>query len=504
MGIVFRQSVKTTIVVFLGAFLGAILILLTTKFVVDKQQFGFTRNLITQAALTAQILVFGFNSTMAVYVHNYADDIRKRNLIVSVALAVPMLLFLIALVPYFVFKDFIVHHYQPNDIPYIKQFYGLLPVSVFFFLAQVILEQFLATQRLVAFSAFIREVILRLLNIGVVVLYAAGIFSFHQLVYGIVFIYLVPVAVFSYLSFKEKKLRFAFDVNLLSKEEYTDIFKFTIFHFLLVLSILLNSSLDAICLPLYDKNGLASLAPYAIAGYLISIVQIPNKAMVQPTMNVIAQAYAREDMPHVRQLFTRSSINILIATCFIIAVLCSNIKNMTQVIGNHYDEIGVIFFILLIGKFVDIATGLNDVLLSITKHYKFNFYNAFALVFVLSILLRVLIPKYGIYGAAWSATIVTILSNVTKYIYILAKLKMQPLTANSFLVIVATVPAIAVGYYFPYLFTAFRHVYFYSFFDAIIRSVLVFVVYLSMLLWLKPSPDLVEYLGNIKKNKRLF
>ena len=84
------------------------------------------------------------------------------------------------------------------------------------------------------------------------------------------------------------------------------------------------------------------------------------------------------------------------------------------------------------------------------------------------------------------------------------EMAMQPFSDKTWRVLVAALPALAVGYFFPYLFDPERHVYVHTFIDAGIRCALIAIVYIAMLLWLKPSPDLVEYVGLIKKNKRLY
>ena len=115
-----------------------------------------------------------------------------------------------------------------------------------------------------------------------------------------------------------------------------------------------------------------------------------------------------------------------------------------------------------------------------------------------------MIPRYGIYGAAWSNTITLMLFNIIKYLFIKKKLGMVPFTSKTLLVIVAGIPALAAGYFFPYLFEPARHIYVHTFLDVIMRSTVIIIVYLLMLLWLKPSDDLVEYIASIKKNKRLY
>jgi O-antigen/teichoic acid export membrane protein len=87
------------------------------------------------------------------------------------------------------------------------------------------------------------------------------------------------------------------------------------------------------------------------------------------------------------------------------------------VLNKDYSQVGLVFIILCVGRFVDLATGLNDAVLSITKHYKFTFYVSLAMTVLLFVLIKILVPVYGIYGAAWSTSITLITFNICKYIF---------------------------------------------------------------------------------------
>jgi O-antigen/teichoic acid export membrane protein len=163
-----------------------------------------------------------------------------------------------------------------------------------------------------------------------------------------------------------------------------------------------------------------------------------------------------------------------------------------------------VVLILTLGQLINISTGMNDQILSITNYYKFSFYVSVFISVVLYVLLRVLIPQYGIYGAAWSNTITLVLFNAVKLVFIHRKLGMLPFSMRTLRVVVAALPALAAGYLLPRLFDAMANVYIGAMADAALRSLAIVLVYVAMLLWLKPSADLDEYLATVRKNKRLF
>ena len=504
MGIVFRQSAKNAIIVLAGAFLGALILWLQAQYIPNKHQLGFTQDLIVYTVTFSQLLLVGLNTTLAVYIHRLSDKEEKRKLLITLCVAIPVILTGIGTVFYFLFSSGIINYFTEEDRPIIRQYFSLFPIFTLLFIFQLLMEQYLASQMKVAVAAFTREIVLRLINIVLLILFAYGHISFEILVIGTVLMYLIPVSLLLILSVKTSAFGLNFNLRDFNRSEYLDMAKFSWYHLLLSVSIMFMGYMDLMLLPHYDKSGLGAVAVYRYAVFLIVILQMPSKALTPASFTSLAQAYTNNEMNRTRDLFTRSSINIFIPTiCMAILIFC-NLNNAVAIIRNNYSAMIPLFSILFIGSIINIATGMNDQVLSIANYYKFNFYLALFLITILYFLLRFMIPRYGIYGAAWSNTITLMLFNIIKYLFIKKKLGMVPFTSKTLLVIVAGIPALAAGYFFPYLFEPARHIYVHTFLDVIMRSTVIVIVYLLMLLWLKPSDDLVEYIASIKKNKRLY
>ncbi len=473
MGIVFRQSVKTLIVVFVGAILGALIIWLSTKYIA-KQQLGFTNSLTTFAVTAAQLVMMGFNHTMAVYINRYAQDERKRKLLLTLCFGIPFIILLISSVLYFLLKPWIVGHFQAADAPLMEQYYAWLPVYILFFVYQVLLEQYLNLQLKVAIAAFMREVLLRILNIALLLIFAFEIISFRSFVICSVLVNVVHVSIF------------------LLEKEYKDIRIFSTYHALLPIAIILISTMDILLLPFYDHKGFVSVAVYRVAAFFISFMLLPMKALIPASHTMLSRAFAEGNKEHAADIYTRTSINILIATVGISVMLFCNLGNILLIIKNGYTDIIPVFTILLFGNIVNVACGMNDQVLSITDHYKFNFFLSLGLIVFLYLLIRLLVPQFSVYGAAWSTTSAIIIFSLIKLLFVWKKLNMQPFSVNTLFVFGAAIPALVVGYFFPHVLDQSRHVYVRTFADASLRCLVVITIYLLMLWWLKPKRSYLE------------
>ena len=498
MGIVFRQSVKTSIVVLGGALLGGLIIWLSTKYIPDQQQFGFTRTLTNQAVTLSQILLFGLSSTLFVFTHRYATDTNKRNALFTICITLPLVIVAVVSVFYVLFKGWILNHYQPADKPLMAEYFMWLPAYTLLFLYMTILEQYLGSQMKVAVSAFMREIVLRVLNIILIILFAFNIISFHTLVVGSVLIYLEPILVYLYLSMQVKDFRFLLNLKIFSLDEYKEMLHFTWYHFLLSISVTLLGTMDILLIPFYNHAGIRLVAIYAVAVYIISFLQIPAKAFLPASFSILTKAFTDNDLVKAKDLFIRSSLNLIIPTTGIAILLLCNMNNAVAIVGTgkNYADIVPVFQVLLLGRMFDIATGMNDQVLSITNYYKFNFYLSLILIVVLYALIRIFVPGYGVVGAAWSTTTAIIIFNTIKCIFVWKKLGMQPFSRRTIIVIICGAVAFIPGYLIPAIQNPIL--------DGVVRSIIIIITYLIMLVWLKPSNDLVEYIASVLKNKRLF
>ena len=243
MGIVFRQSAKNSLVVMTGSILGALVLWLNMKYT-SHQQLGFTRTITNYAVAFSQIMISGLSTTLIVYIHRFSFESVKRKLLITLCLIIPGIVGILFSIVYFLCRDVIFRNCMPEDLAFMKHYFYWLPVFTLFFLYMNILEYYLGSQLKVAVAAFMREVVLRIINILLILLFGFGVINFSFLLAGLILTYLIPISIFLYLSVKTKGFGITFNLNYFSKDEYKEMANFTWFHFLLSITILLMSYLD--------------------------------------------------------------------------------------------------------------------------------------------------------------------------------------------------------------------------------------------------------------------
>ncbi len=495
MGIVFRQSIKTSIVTLTGAVLGAFITFLYT-YVLTKAEVGLVTNILFTGAIVQYMVMLGFSSTIAIFTQKYDEQDERRKTLFTLGIIVTLSAAAIFTVLFMMLKDPIINLYDVEDQPLLRKYYFLVPLLVVFWSMVSIFDNYLVAHVKIAISAFAREALLRMLNIALLGLLFLKIITVNQFIIGTVLVYLIPLAMLIVVASRTKGFGFSTNFSVFSKKEYRDIIHFSWYHVLMIVSMNILNYMDTLLLGPLDNNGIESAAVYSRAVLIAGMMMMPFRAMATSSLPILNDAYINGDNDKIKDLFSRAGINILIAGVGMFVLMGVNLDNAVAILPEGYEAVKPLVLILMLGKLIDMATGLNNELISISKYYKFNFWVSGLLVVMVYTLDRIYIPQYGTFGAAWVATASLATFNILKMIFLYAKMKLHPFTNGSLLVLVAGAIAAIAGYLLPYMWNPFV--------DAVIRSAAVMIIYLAILLWLKPSHDLLTYISNIREHKRLF
>lgn len=242
------------------------------------------------------MLMLGVNSTLCVYIYRYAEQELKRKALIALSFIVPGIAVTVFTIVIFLIKPWLLHHFQPEDIPFMNRYFTWLPVYTALFIYTTLLEQYLGTQFKVAISAFMREVLLRIASILLIVLYGFGYISFDVLFIGSVLIYFLPLVIFLWLAFRLEQFGLSLQFKSFPRSEYKEMIHFSWYHFLLSMVFLFMVYMDSLLLPFYDHKGFVALAVYSIAVYLSSLLQIPYRSVTPASFAVLAKAFADNDI----------------------------------------------------------------------------------------------------------------------------------------------------------------------------------------------------------------
>ena len=496
MGIVVRQSIKTTLVTLFGAVLGAIIVLVST-YLLPVQYYGFIKNITNQALTFSYFLLMGVPATLMVYIHKYQEEPKKRKTLLGFSLLIPIITSSVFIIVYNLLHKTIIQHYQPIDRSINEQYFYLLPLFVLLISMVTLFESYLNSQMRVAISSFMQAILVRVLTIVLLVLSGLKLISLSTFFYGMVLMYTIPIlAMWWIATYKTVNFQLAFNWQVFDKTERKELLHFTWYHLLLSASLTLLGTLDANMLAFYSHQGISDVGIYANAIFIISLFVIPYRAMTAASFPILTQAYHAKDMEKVKDVYNRASSTILFATVGMGILIAINLDNAVAILPPAYAAIKPLVLILMLGRLVDMATGMNSEIMSISKHYKSFFLLSLALVLMLLIFNRIGIPKYGVFGAAWATSIALCIFNIGKYLLVKRKLQLEPFTKNSFFTILIGLVIVLAFQFIPTI----GNVYI----DLLIRSIISILLFLAIVLKYRLVVDFNDFVSKIKSSRRLF
>ena len=282
------------------------------------------------------------------------------------------------------------------------------------------------------------------------------------------------------------------DFSFLDRALLQKMFYYSLFAFFGGVASIIVSNIDIIMLS--SLAGLEDTGIYAIAFYIGSAITITRQSIYKISSPVIANAFKEEDFSLIEKIYHRSSLNQIIAGGLLFCGVIANLQNLMNLLPPEYSGGTLVIIIIGAANIFDMATGINGAIILNSEHYRFDLYSTLVLIVLTIILNYLLIPIYGIVGAAIGTASAILVYNGLKVLYVWIRFSMQPFMWRMLVVIliggltlflVSRIPTMG-GVYI----------------DLLIRSVIVTLLYGVPLWLLSISNELNQLIaGSINKVK---
>ncbi len=191
------------------------------------------------------------------------------------------------------------------------------------------------------------------------------------------------------------------------------------------------SSMLAVKLDLFMVGtlmGLTYTAIFSIAMFIADVLDVPRRAIESISAPIVAQAWKDNNIDEIAGIYKKSALNQFLAGWFMLIGIWTCIDHLFEIMpnGEQYADGKYVVLILGIGRLIDLVTGVNHIIISYSRYFKFNFY-VILILGVLNIFGNLIfIPMFGIIGAAMATAFSLAFYNILKLIFIYKKFSMQP------------------------------------------------------------------------------
>ena len=482
MGIVRNQSIKNSISFYIGMAIGAIntVIIYPNVFNDHPEHFGLIQILIAYAILVSTFTTFGIPKTFV----RFFPVIKEKGQLYFLSLIIPLLGFILSLLVYFLFKQQIFE--LLNASPLLKDNFFYIILLVFFIGFYDVLTAVSRSFLSAAAPIFINEVFLKVYSMLALLLHWFGYVDFSIFLKIYLFGYFLKFAILFLIQWKNDRFSLAFSLNDLKLKEISS---FGLFVFVGGASVMLVTRLDMMMIG--SMLDLEQVAFYTVAFFIGNAIKVPGKSIAAISSPLVAKALEKQDYKETQTLYTKSSINQLIIAGVLFLCIWLNIDEIFSLLPAKFQGGKWVVFYISIAQLFNMITGINGTIIVNSKYYRYDLYTNVILVLTTVITNYFLILKYGIDGAAMATAISISLFNFIRLILIKVKMNMHPFSLQTIKTILL-------------LFVMFFALDFlpnssYAFVDIIWKSIVVFILFISAVMYFKLSEDINEVIIEVRK-----
>ena len=423
MGVIAKQSIRGTIVTYLGIAVGVV----TTFFVLTRflttEEIGLARVLVDAATLFIGLAQLGTNSSIIRFYPYFREKGSDEDHgFFFWALAVPFFGFILFAVIYWLCRVPLSAWFGDKSPLFVEYYYFVLPMA-FFMLYQTICESTCNVLMHIVVPRAVRELVVRIGLLTIYLLYAFRVLSLDGLVIGLCINYAVAALINLCYFFSLKPISLRPDWNFLRENSSL------VRRYLIYTGFLIISAVTTVLAPTLSsffitaKMGLDSTGIFAIATYMAVMVSVPNRSVAAIASPQLARAIKEQNRDECSHLVSQVTRNMLLIGGFILLIIWVNIDLIFHILPNGatFATAKNVVLILGVSQLVLATFTICLTTLNYSRFYAFSL--LLSLILTVSALLfnNYLVPRMGMEGAAFS--------NLLSYglYYLLAILTVAPL-----------------------------------------------------------------------------
>ncbi len=484
MGMVRKQSILSSIYIYIGFAIGAINILVLFPRYFTTEQIGLTRILLDVALLFSTVCALGSISLTLKFFPFYKNYVsREKNDLpfMMIGLCTIGCIMLLVALPWM--KPWILRKFgarSPLFIDYFDLVYPFTITLTFFSL----FEAYAWSLKKTVLSNALKEFAFRLLTTILIFFFISGLVGFSGFIRLYAWVFLIPVLIFLYAIIRQKELPINFTASSLTRRIKGKMFSFGGFLFAGAILNIVARTNDTIILASQSSGGLSDAAVFTIATYLVTVMEVPQRSLVSITTPFIAEAWATRNLEKINRLYKKTALNLLIAGLAIFGIVMLNIRDIINFLGPAYAALGGLVFVSGMAKLIDLSTGLNTQILLLSKYWKLDFFTNMFLVALCIPLNYWLTKRYNIMGPAYGNLIALGVFNSIRFVFIYKLFRFQPFTLNHVKALAIAIAVFAILWLLPSTSNLFLNI--------AIKSVSFIILYAFMVLKFKVSDDITE------------
>ncbi|MDQ3141206.1 MAG: lipopolysaccharide biosynthesis protein [Bacteroidota bacterium] len=477
MGVVIRQSFKTSIVNYIGISIS----ILSTIYVYprDLSFYGIYNFIFGLSVTLGPVMNLGMTSAIMRFMPKLHEDAEQKKKLLSYIIVISLLGFLLFAGIFFILKELFFSIGIYSGKTYSAYLYFLIPL--------VLCNSFISlfTNYCITFGrSALPALINALLKIYLPILFLLYLNNLISSYYFFITICLLQLGQLALLVLYIKSLnqfKVSFHWADLKITDHTIIKKFAFYSLLSSALLIVITQLSGVLVA--TVLGPEAMGKYSILTFIASSSYIPALSIFTIITPIIVKSLAENNVEKLKSDYISGSINSLIITLFLAIILWISFPSFLVIMPNSDKLLNLhwVFAILLLTKIIEVFYFMNNYFISYSDFYRIELIFLSALAIIGILLNYLLIPPFGLMGAALASCISISLYNLLKSIFVYRKFNLIPYNNQIVKLIIWTMVLVIINAFIPYLANPYL--------DLFIRNIIICTVFLAFIIKFKISRE---------------
>lgn len=425
MGTVARQATWNTLLTSVGMGLGFVNMALLFPRLLTPDEFGLTRLLVSIAVVAAQVAHFSGENTLIRYFPYFRDREAGHRGLVGLAFIVGTIGAAVCALLLVLFHDRFTA--WVNDSSGLYREFGLWVVPLL--LAEVYMLLLRGVSRSVGRSItpiLAREFLMRLLQTLLIAAYALMGMGFRAFLQWYVATFVISTLIVLYDLWRSGELRLGFSNMRIGRRMRRSMARYSLFTMGGSLAAIAVGNIDQVMVGAMLQDGLSYVAYYAVAIFMATVIMVPARALLQPVIPLMAEAWKKHDRETVQMLYQRTASILLVTSAYILLALWVNADALFSFLDPAY-AVGIpVMLIIGISYVVHLSTGLSAGVISTSRSYWFDAISGTVLLLLNIVLNYFFLLWWGLIGVAWSSLVSIAIVVVWRVVFIRERFGLWP------------------------------------------------------------------------------
>ncbi len=479
MGEIQRQSTKGAIYIGIGVLLGFVINALIFPRVLEANQIGLISILISYSSLFAQFASLGLNNVISKMFPWFRDTGKKHNGFLLLILIVAAIGFLLTCIVFWSIQPFLIEKSISKSPLFVDYIYLLLPFTLFLLIFGIFDNYYKMLYNSVR-GALLKEVVQRFFILVSVIILYVGLVEFRGFIYLYTLSLAIPVILLIYSIKTTNHLFLQPNWKFLTPDLSKTMMKVGLYGVLTGGTNIISLHIDRIMID--DALGLGPTGIYTTVFFFATLVRLPSRSVIKASTVYIADSWKTNNIKLINTIYQKTCLTQFIMGILILAGLWVNIDNIFEILPKEFEEGKYVILFIGVAFLLDMFTGVSAMIVGTSPYYKVQTLLKFILIILLIASNLILIPIYGITGAAIATALSKLVMHLIKHVFLWVKYGMQPYNYLFLIILIIGIISYLVGSIIPKID---NYIY-----DIVIRSITTLSVFGIMIISLKISEDI--------------